>query len=360
MSDSTSSLLTSLSNDLATAVERGAAATVTVNARRRLPASGIVWTADGLVVTANHVVERDDDITVGLPDGRTVNAKVVGRDGGSDIAVLRLDATDVVAATKATEEIKPGHLVLAIGRPSAGGPMTSFGVVSMVAENGLRGLFPEGRGRGEGGPRPEGRGRQGHRPPGPPPERPGFPSAPPAPGGGPGWRGWTGRDFMRSGAGIERFIRADVAMLPGFSGGPLVTAAGDVAGLNTSLFGRLGGITIPNDVIEPIVSSLITHGKVRRGYLGVGLQAVHLPEAQASTAGQTEGLLVVSVESGGPAEAAGLLIGDILLSINRAAVTSVDSLQESLTGDLIGVETPVSLFRGGALTTITIKVGDRA
>ena len=357
MSDSTSSLLTSLSNDLASAVERGAAATVTVNARRRLPASGIVWTADGLVVTANHVVERDDDITVGLPDGRTVNAKVVGRDGGSDIAVLRLDATDVTAASKTTEEIKPGHLVLAIGRPSAGGPMTSFGVVSMIAENGLRGLLPEGRGRGEGGPRPEGRGRQGHRPPGPPQERPGFPPPPP---GGPGWRGWGGRDFMRSGAGIERFIRADVAMLPGFSGGPLVTAAGDVAGLNTSLFGRLGGITIPNDVIEPIVSSLITHGKVRRGYLGVGLQSVRLPEAQAATAGQAEGLLAVSVESGGPAETAGVLIGDILLSINRAPVTSVESLQEQLTGDLIGVDTPVSLFRGGALTTITIKIGDRA
>jgi S1-C subfamily serine protease len=356
MSDSTSSLLTSLSNDLAGAVERGAAATVTVNARRRLPASGIVWTADGLVVTANHVVERDDEITVGLPDGRTVNATIVGRDGGSDIAVLRLDATDVVAATKAAEEIKPGHLVLAIGRPGAGGPMTSFGVVSMIAENGLRGLRPE---RGEPGPRPEGRGRQGHRPPGPPHGRPGFPPPPRPEGpGGPGRRGWS--DFGRSGAGIERFIRADVAMLPGFSGGPLVTAAGDVAGLNTSLFGRLGGITIPNDVIEPIVSSLITHGKVRRGFLGVGLQTVRLPEAQAATAGQPEGLLVVNIESGGPAEAAGVLIGDILLSINGAQVNSVESLQESLTSDLIGAETPVNFFRGGALTTISIKVGDRA
>lgn len=349
MSDSTPSLLSSLSNDLANAVERGAAATVTVNARRRLPASGIVWTADGLVVTANHVVERDDDITVGLPDGRTAKATVVGRDAGSDIAVLRLDATDVAAGVQSAEEIKPGHLVLAIGRPSAGGPMTSFGVVSMIGEHSPRGPRREGRG---------GPGRQGGRPPGPPHGRPGGPPNPPTPPeGGPGW---GRRGFEGTGAGIERFIRADVAMLPGFSGGPLVTAAGEIAGLNTSLFGRLGGITIPNDVIVPIVGSLLTHGKVRRGFLGVGLQTVRLPEAQATAAGQAEGLLAVNIEAGGPADAAGLLIGDILLSIAGSAVTSVDSLQESLTSDLIGVETPISLFRGGALTTVSVKVGDRA
>ncbi|MGH6643710.1 MAG: S1C family serine protease [Bradyrhizobium sp.] len=149
-------------------------------------------------------------------------------------------------------------------------------------------------------------------------------------------------------------------MLPGFSGGPLVTAAGEIAGLNTSLFGRLGGITIPNDVIIPIVDSLLTHGKVRRGFLGVGLQTVRLPEAQATAAGQTEGLLAVNIEADGPADAAGLLIGDILLSIAGSAVTSVESLQESLTGDLIGVDTPVTLFRGGVLTTISVNVGDRA
>ncbi|MGH2550803.1 MAG: S1C family serine protease [Thermomicrobiales bacterium] len=350
MSDSTPSLLTSLSNDLATAVERGAAATVTVNARRRLPASGIVWTGDGLVVTANHVVERDDDITVGLPDGRTANATVVGRDAGSDIAVLRLDATDVAAGVQSAEEIKPGHLVLAIGRPSAGGPMASFGVVSMIGEHSPRG--PRGDGRG--------RGRQGGRPPGPPHGRPGFPSAPFPPTPPEGGPGWGRRGFEGTGAGIERFIRADVAMLPGFSGGPLVTAAGEIAGLNTSLFGRLGGITIPNDVIIPIVDSLLTHGKVRRGFLGVGLQTVRLPEAQATAAGQTEGLLAVNIEADGPADAAGLLIGDILLSIAGSAVTSVESLQESLTGDLIGVDTPVTLFRGGVLTTISVNVGDRA
>lgn len=353
MSDSTISLLTSLSNDLATAVERGAAATVTVNARRRLPASGIVWSADGLVVTANHVVERDDDITVGLPDGRTAKATVVGRDAGSDIAVLRLDATDVAAGVQSAEEIKPGHLVLAIGRPSAGGPMTSFGVVSMIGEHSPRG--PRRGGPGRGGP-----GRQGGRPPGPPHGRPDFPSAPTPPTPPEGGPGWGRRGFEGTGAGIERFIRADVAMLPGFSGGPLVTAAGEIAGLNTSLFGRLGGITIPNDVILPIVGSLLTHGKVRRGFLGIGLQTVRLPEAQATAAGQTEGLLAVNIEVDGPADAAGLLVGDILLSIAGSAVTSVESLQESLTGDLIGVDTPVSLFRGGVLTTISVKVGDRA
>jgi S1-C subfamily serine protease len=342
------SILTSLSNDLATAVERGAAGTVTVHARRRLPASGILWTTDGLVVTANHVVERDDEITVGLPDGRTVNATVVGRDGGSDIAVLRVDATDLTPAPRTSEEIKPGHLVLAIGRPGEGGPMTSFGVVSMI-----------GGPTNAGGPR-GGRGRHGGRPQGgPPPMRPGFQRGPGGPGfpGGEG-RGWGG--FPGSGVGLEKYIRADVAMLPGFSGGPLVTANGEVAGLNTSFYGRLGGITIPNDVIQPIVDSLVTHGKVRRGFLGVGLQMVTLPDAQASAAGQTEGLLVVNVETGGPADQAGLLIGDVLLTISGTPVTNVETLQERLTSDTIGVATPVGIIRGGALTTVSVTVGDRA
>jgi S1-C subfamily serine protease len=333
MSDSASSVLSSLSNDLADAVERGGASTVTVNARRRMPASGIVWAPDGLIVTANHVVERDDDITIGLPDGRSLPATIAGRDPGSDLAVLRIEASDLTAATKAAEEIKPGHLVLAIGRPGQSGPMASFGVVSLIG-----GPIRNRGNRGGPHPRPDGRG-------------PGGP-------GGPG-RGPRGEGFPATGANIERFIRADVAMLPGFSGGPLVTAAGEVAGLNTSFFGRWGGITLPVDVIDPIVTSLLTHGKVRRGFLGVGAQAVQLPQTQAGSAGQEIGLLVVNIEAGGPADNAGMLLGDIVLTVAGAQVTSVEALQEKLSGDLVGVETPVVILRGGSPMTIPVTVGER-
>ncbi|MCC6791200.1 MAG: trypsin-like peptidase domain-containing protein, partial [Thermomicrobiales bacterium] len=126
------SILGRLSNDLAAAVETAGAATVTVNARRRLPATGIVWTTEGLVVTANHVVERDDEITIGLPDGRTVPATLAGRDPGSDLALLKIEASDLTAAPRAEDAVKPGHLVLAIGRPGPSGPMASFGVISVI------------------------------------------------------------------------------------------------------------------------------------------------------------------------------------------------------------------------------------
>ena len=335
MSDTpTSSLLATLSDDLAKAVEQGGAGTVTVNARRRLPGSGILWTADGSIVTANHVVERDEEITVTLPDGRTVEAKLTGRDGGSDIAVLRVDASDLAPVARASEPVKPGNLVLAIGRPGPSGPMASFGVVSMIGgplrggPRGHRGGPPQG---GPGGP-----GRRG----GPPPRPEGMPDA---------------------GVGIDRFIRADVAMLPGFSGGPLVTAAGEIAGMNSSFLGRWGGLTLPVDLIDPIVTSLQTHGKVRRGFLGIGVQSAHLPQAQIAATGsaQEHGLLVVNIEAGGPADKGGLILGDIILAVASTPVARVEELQEALTPATVGTETPILILRGGSAMTLPVTVGER-
>jgi S1-C subfamily serine protease len=349
MSDTpTSSLLATLSDDLANAVEQGGAATVTVNARRRMPASGILWTADGSIVTANHVVERDEEITITLPDGRTVEAKLTGRDPNSDIALLRVDATDLAPVTRATEPVKPGNLVLAIGRPGPSGPMASFGMVSMIGgplragngRGGHRGGPPQGGPGRRGGPQggPEGFGRRGGPPPPPRPE--GFPGV---------------------GSGIERFIRADVAMLPGFSGGPLITASGEIAGMNSSFLGRWGGLTLPVDVIDPIVTALQTHGKVRRGFLGIGVQAVRVPQAHAESAGssQEQGLLIVNIEPEGPAEKGGLFLGDIILSIADSAVTTVEELQERLSGAMVGNDAAISIIRGGSAMTVSVKVGER-
>ena len=296
-----SSLLAGVSDELAGAVDRGGAGVVRVDARRRLPASGILWSADGLVVTANHVVERDDEIGIGLPDGREAAAKLVGRDPGIDVAVLRIDAADLAPLPRASQEPRVGHLSLALGRPGPSGVMASFGVISSV-----------------GGPL-----------------------------------------HLRGGAVLERFVQADVAMLPGFSGGPLIDASGSLIGLNTSTLGRTGGLTVPAFAIDATVATLVAHGRVRRGYLGVGAQAVRLPQALATSLGQEQGLLIVSVEADGPADRAGLILGDVLLAIDGGAVGQVEQLQERLSGDRVGREVAVKVVRGGEPREIAVTIGER-
>lgn len=297
------SSLATVSNELANAVERAGAGVVTVDARRRHPATGIVWSEDGLIVTANHVVERDEEIEVGLPDGRRVAVSLVGRDPGSDLALLRAEASGLVPLTHAATEPRVGHLSLAIGRPGPSGPMASLGLISAV-----------------GGPLQ-----------------------------------------FRGGHSLEQYVRADVAMLPGFSGGPLIDAAGDLIGLNSSTLGHSGQLTVPVSVIASSVATLLQHGRVRRGYLGIGAQSVHLPEALISELGtsQHHGLLVVSVESGGPAESSGLILGDILVAIDGQVVGHVEQLQDLLTGDRVGKSVPVRIVRGGEPRDFSVTVGER-
>jgi S1-C subfamily serine protease len=298
------SILARLSDDLAAAVDKAGKSVVTVNARRRMPASGIVWSGNGLIVTANHVVERDDEIGVGLPDGRSVQAKMLGRDPGADLALLQIDATDLTPAERAAGPAKIGHFVLAVGRPGPSGPMASFGIVSLV--------------------------------------------------GGP-WRTPQGTSF-------DNYLRADVAMLPGFSGGPLVDAAGAILGLNSSTLGRGGGLTVPNAAIERTVAALQTHGRVRRGFLGVGAQAVRLPRGMAETLQlpRDQGLLIVSLEPEGPADKGGLLIGDIIVALAGQPVAEVEELQDRLTGDWVGRPMPIRIVRGGQAQDVEVTVGERS
>lgn len=297
-------MLARLSDDLAAAVERAGASVVTVNARRRMPATGLVWSEDGLIVTANHVVERDEEITIGLPDGRDLPATLVGRDTGSDIALLRVEATGLTPAPRSTFGAKIGHFVLAVGRPGASGPMASHGVVSVV---------------------------------------------------GGAWRTPQGGSF-------DGYIRADVAMLPGFSGGPLVDARGDILGLNSSSLGRGGGLTVPVAAIDQVVSSLQTHGRIRRGFLGIGAQSVKLPAAlvQSQNLAREQGLLVVSVEPESPAERDGLMLGDVIVALGGEPVAEVEELQDRLSGDWVGRALPVRIVRGGAPHDLTVTVGERA
>jgi S1-C subfamily serine protease len=163
------------------------------------------------------------------------------------------------------------------------------------------------------------------------------------------------------GTNIERFIRSDAAMLPGFSGGPLVDASGATLGMNSSTVGRRGGLTIPWDAVGTVVEALRTHGKVRRGFFGVGAQSVELNQhlRQALGTDQEKALVVVNVQPDGPAERSGIFIGDVILAIGGHRVATVEELQDHLTGDVVGSAVEVSLMRGGQLLQTSVTVGER-
>jgi len=303
MSDSNgNNLLAALSESMANAVEKAGAATVLVDGRRRMPASGIAFAAD-LVLTADHVIEREEDIPVGLPDGSQLAARLAGRDPGSDLAVLRLPSAVAAVAETAPQEARIGQLVLALGRPTPEGIQASLGVISAV--------------------------------------------------GGP----------VRTGRGglLERYLRTDAIPYPGFSGGPLVDTAGRVVGLNTSGLARGASLAIPAGLAWQIAESLARHGSVRRGYLGVRSQPVAIPAAQQKALGrqQASGLLLVSVEENSPAEAGGLMVGDILTGLAGQPLTDPDELLARLTGEVVGQATPVEVLRGGQPTLITVTIGER-
>ncbi len=295
-----SNILVELSNAMAAAVEKAGASTVMVNARRRMPASGIAYTAD-LILTANHVVERDEGITVTLSDGTEIPATVAGRDHGTDLALLRLERP-LASLAETAADAKVGQLVLALGRPSEAGIEASLGVVSAV--------------------------------------------------GGP--------VHTRHGA-IDRYIRTDTTPFPGFSGGPLVDAEGRVVGLNTSGFGHGVALTIPADLAWKVAEQLAKHGSVRRGYLGVRSQGVEIPGAaqKALKREQGTGLILIGIEKDSPAEAAGLMVGDIIVAVDGKPVRDHDELFACLSGDVVDKSTPVEVLRGGQPQTFDVKIGAR-
>jgi S1-C subfamily serine protease len=293
------SVLADLSNTLAQTVAASDPAVVRVEGRRRLAASGFVWSGDGLIVTANHVLRRDEGIQIGLADGRTVAASVVGRDPSTDLAVLRAEAGDLAPAKQA-EEVKVGHLVLALGRPGRTVQAT-LGIVSALGES---------------------------------------------------WR-------TPMGGKIDRYLQTDVVMYPGFSGGPLISATGQVIGLNSSALMRGVSVTIPAATIAQVADSLLAHGRVRRGYLGVSNQPVRLPEALKAQLGQETGLLISNVETGSPADQGGLVLGDIIVGLDGQPVRHHDDLLALLSGDRVGTKVPVQIVRGGQLQTVNVTIGEK-
>ncbi len=165
---------------------------------------------------------------------------------------------------------------------------------------------------------------------------------------------------MRGGQ-IDRFLRPDLTMYPGFSGGPLVDASGQIVGINTSQLTRGSSVTIPTSTVNAVLDQLLAKGHISRGYLGLAMQTVRLPDGVKSTLGLTQdtGLIAVEVAPGGPAAQGGLIIGDILITVGDAAVASTDEVQSALTAERIGQPLAVRVIRAGALTTLNLTVGER-
>lgn len=285
--------LINLSNDLAAAVETAGRFVVSIDARPRAASSGIHWRR-GLIVTAMHTIRRQEEIRVTLPNGKRIAAELAGRDAGTDLALLKADTGDLpVAETDSAQPLKPGQIVLAVGRSPETGVNAALGVLSAVA-----------------GP----------------------------------WQTWRGGH-------LDQFVRLDLDLHPGGSGGAVVDASGKVIGLATVALTRASVVAIPTATVDRVVEALLTKGHVSRGYLGVGLQPVKLPGAS--------GLIVLSVEPQSPAGEAGVLIGDILLGLDGKPVEDTDDVQAVLGSDWVGRGVKASFLRGGQPVQLSITIGER-
>jgi S1-C subfamily serine protease len=292
---------TDFSNGLTSAVEKGGASTVLVDARKRYPASGIAY-AEDLVLTADHVVTREENIKVTLPDGRTLDAALAGRDPGSDLALLRL-AEKALTPAQTSDAVKVGQLVLALGRPNERGVQASWGIVTAI----------------------------------------------------------NGPARTHRGGLLDEFIQTETTPYPGFSGGPLINTEGEVLGLNTSGLTRGSSLTIPVKVAWRIAEALARHGSVRRGYLGVRTQPVEIPEAarKALEREQATGLLVLWLEENGPAQKGGLFVGDTIIAVGGQPVSDPDDLFFALHSETVGKSIAVEILRGGKPETVHVTVGER-
>ncbi len=302
MKDTTNgtSLLRTLSDQMADAVEHVSPTLVQVNGRQRQPGSGLIIGPD-LILTADHILERNDNLTIQLHDQRTLPAQFVGRDRGTDLALLRVSDLRTTPATPSTIEARVGQLTIALGRSNSEGPMASVGIISAI--------------------------------------------------GGP----------LRTGTGtvLERYIRTDAIPYPGFSGGPLIDTTGHVIGMLTTGLANGVPLAIPYTIAQRIADTLVQYGHIKRGYLGMASQLVQIPAEQRANRSQEQGLLVVSVEDDSPARRAGLLVGDIVLTIDGQTINDFEDLHLTLNGERVGKAVPVEIVRGGTLQTLSVTIGQR-
>ena len=295
--------LPEFSDQLADAVATAAASVVAVHARPRLASTGVHW-RDGVIVTTDATIKRPDDITVTLHDGQRIPATLLGRDPGTDLAALRIPTGLIpVAARAAAADLRPGNLVLALARTGSDGPLVTFGVVSSVGD---------------------------------------------------AWRTWRGGT-------LDRRVQSDVQLYPGFGGGPLVTARGAVAGINSGGMSKPLCVTIPDTTIDRILDAVINRGYVARGWLGASMQTVRFSDAATSKLGFDGGggLVVLDVEHDSPAAQGGMMIGDVLVRIDTTRITKHDDVMAFLGSDRVGTTVQLQVVRGGQVVIVPVTIGER-
>src|SRR4051794_25500384 len=292
-------LLTTFSDQLADAVAAASRSVVQVQGRRR-PASGLVY-ADDVVLTTARALGREDGLRVRRPDGQTLDAELAGWDPTTSLAVLRVAKLGLAPSTLAKAPPRVGHLALAVARSWSNALTASAGIVSVI-----------------GGPLPTRRPRA-----------------------------------------IDEVIRTTAPMHDGFARGALIDTTRGLLGVTTAAAIRGLGVVIPASIAWKTAATLLEHGQLKRGYLGLAGQRVQLAEGQGKAEGRNDALLVVSVTPGGPAAGAGVLVGDLIVEFNQASIGSPEDLLDALGGDLIGHAASLRVLRGGAPHDLTATIGER-
>jgi S1-C subfamily serine protease len=297
-----SSTIAKVSDELSAAAAQAGASVVTVFARRRSPSSGVLW-RKGVVVTADQTVQREEEISVFVAGKRTT-AQLAGRDPGTDLAVLKIEADETpVPQFGDPTQLKLANLVIALGRTRAGNLVASAGIVG--------GIGGEVR----------------------------------------TWRG--GR--------LDQNIRLDLELYPGFSGGPLVSVEGKVLGVNTSGLGRGRAITIPVSTVNRTVDELLAKGYIARPYLGIAMQPVRIPESARAKlkSSPSAGLMVLHVESGSPADKGGIVLGDVIVELQGTTALDLGNIRGFLATSKIGDSVDVTVLRAQEPKELSVKLAER-
>ena len=298
----TQSILEQQSQELAALVERGAPGVAGVVGHRRHGGSALVWNQDGVVITALHVLESTEEVTLTQPDGTRVAATVAGVDPGRDLAVLRAPKAGLTMSWKPAElaSARVGHLALALARPGKTA-RARLGVLTAL---------------------------------------------------GPQWA-------SRSGASMDHYVECDAGRSPGFSGGPLLNTQGHLVGMCTSGLLRNTGVAVPVQTLARVVDEILSHGRLRKAWLGVAMQPVRLHGHPQAIKDHSVGLLISQVEKDAPAARAGILVGDVLISLGSDGIQTLEELQALFDGANIGRSFEAVVLRGGELKKVPVTLDAR-